>query len=160
MQYLGEYQSKREMNQITKSVELKAEEVAQLQAMFRKGTHQVRMLKRAEVLLGLNGGLKPQEVASKVGVSLATVYNITARYKESGQLADALQEKPRSGQPTKFSKAAQAQLTALACSEAPEGHSKWTLRLLADKLVELQILESVSHQAVGEQLKKMSLSLG
>ncbi len=148
------------MNRVTKSVELQEEEVGQLQDMLGKGTHQVRMLKRAEVLLGLEQGLKPQQVAQQVGVSLATVYNITARYKESGQLAEALQEKPRSGQPTKFSKAAQAQLTALACSKAPEGHSKWTLRLLADKLVELHILESVSHQAVGEQLKKMSLSLG
>jgi transposase len=148
------------MDQVTKSIVLKAKEVEQLQGMFRKGTYAVRMLKRAEVLLSLHNGLKPQEVASKVGVSLATVYNILARYKESSQLADALQEKPRSGQPTKFSKAAQVQLTALACSEAPEGHSKWTLRLLADKLVELQILPSVSHQAVGEQLKKMSLSLG
>jgi transposase len=118
------------------------------------------MLKRAEELLGLEQGLKPQEVALKVGLSLATVYNIKARYKESGQLAEALQEKPRSGQPTKFSKAAQAQLTGLACSEARQGHSKWTLRLLADKRVELPILASVSHQAVGEQLKKMSLSLG
>jgi hypothetical protein len=49
---------------------------------------------------------------------------------------------------------------ALACSQAPEGHSKWTLRMLADKLVELQVVESISHQAVGEQLKKMNLSLG
>jgi transposase len=148
------------MERVTKSIELQAEEVEQLQSMFRKGTYQVRMLKRAEVLLSLHDGLKPQEVTAKLGVSLATVYNIIARYKENSQLADALQEKPRSGQPTKFSKAAQAQLTALACSEARQGHSKWTLRLLADKLVELQILESVSHQAVGEQLKKMSLSLG
>lgn len=148
------------MDRVAKSVVLKAEEVEQLQGMLRKGTHQVRMLKRAEVLLNLHQGLKPQEVATKVEVSLATVYNITARYNEGGQLAAALQEKPRSGQPTKFSRAAQAQLTALACSQAPQGHSKWTLRLLADKLVELQILESVSHQAVGEQLKKMSLSLG
>jgi transposase len=67
------------------------------------GTHQVRMLKRAEELLGLEQGLKPQEVALKVGLSLATVYNIKARYKESGQLAEALQEKPRSGQPTRLS---------------------------------------------------------
>jgi transposase len=79
------------------------------------------MLKRAEELLGLEQGLKPQEVALKVGLSLATVYNIKARYKESGQLAEALQEKPRSGQPTKFSKAAQAQLTGQACSEPGKG---------------------------------------
>ncbi len=87
MQYLSEYQSKKEMDRVAKSVVLKAEEVDQLQGMFRKGTHQVRMLKRAEVLLSLHQGLKPQEVAPKVGVSLATVYNITARYNEGGQLA-------------------------------------------------------------------------
>ena len=148
------------MERVTKSVSLQAAEVAQLESMLRKGTHPVRMLKRAQVLLGLHGGTKPQQVALQVGVSVATVYNITARYQESGQLADALQEKPRSGQPTKFSQASQAQLTALACSQAPEGHSKWTLRMLADKLVELQLFESISHQAVGEQLKKMNLSLG
>jgi DNA-directed RNA polymerase specialized sigma24 family protein len=72
------------MDRVTKSVVLKAEEVEQLQGMLRKGTHQVRMLKRAEVLLNLHEGLKPQEVATKVGVSLATVYNITARYNEGG----------------------------------------------------------------------------
>jgi transposase len=99
-------------------------------------------------------------VVLQVGVSLATVYNIAARYKAGRQLADALAEKPRSGQPSKFSKAAQAQLTALACSKAPEGHSKWTLRMLADKLVELQVVAFISHQAIGEQLKKTSLSLG
>ncbi len=148
------------MDRVIKSVSLKAAAVAQLESMLGKGTHQVRMLKRAQVLLRLHQGLKPQEVAQQAGVSLATVYNITGRYNESRQLVDALEEKPRSGQPTKFSKAAQAQLTALACSEAPEGHSKWTLRMLADKLVELQVVASVSHQAVGEQLKKMSLSLG
>ena len=83
-----------------------------------------------------------------------------ARYRESGKLADALEEKPGSGQLTKFSQAAQAHLTALACSAAREGHRKWSLRMLADKLMELQVIESVSHQAVGEQLKKMSLNLG
>jgi transposase len=145
---------------VLEAVVLQVAEVAELERMLRKGTHPVRMLKRASVLLGLHEGLKPQEAALQAGVSLATVYNIIARYKASSQLNDALQEKPRSGQPTKFSKAIQSQLPALACSEAPEGHSKWSLRMLADKLVELQIVASVSHQAVGEQLKKMSLSPG
>lgn len=148
------------MESVIKSIVLQASEVEELEGMLQKGTYQVRMLKRAKVLLGLHQGVKAEQIALQAGVSLATVYNITARYRQSGRLVDALQEKPRSGQPTKFSQAAQAQLTALACSEAPEGHSKWTLRLLADRLVELQVIESISHQAIGEQLKKMSLSLG
>ncbi len=81
------------------------------------------------------------------------IYNIRNRYLAKG-LTVALSEKPRSGQPSKFNKAAQAHLTALACSEAPEGRSRWTLRLLADRLVELRLVESVSYKTVGEQLKK------
>lgn len=148
------------MESVIKSIVLQAAEVKELEEMLGKGTQKVRMLKRAKVLLGLHQGVNAEQIALRAEVSLATVYNITARYRQSGKLADALQEKPRSGQPTKFSQAAQAQLTALACSAAPEGHSKWSLRMLADKLVELQIIESVSHQAVGEQLKKMSLNPG
>ena len=144
------------MERIKQAIELKAEQVTVLQRMQRKGEYKVRMLKRAQVLLGLHMGVKPHQVAGQVGVSLATVYNVAHRYQQSGKLEDALQEKPRSGQPTKFSQAAQAQLTAIACSQAPEGSSKWTLRMLADKLVELQVVASISHQAVGEQLKKMS----
>ncbi len=143
-----------------KSIVLQAAEVEELEGMLRKGTRKVRMLKRARVLLGLHQGVNAEQIALQAGVSLATVYNITARYRQSGKLVDALEEKPRSGQPTKFSKAAQAQLTALACSEAPQGHSQWSLRMLADKLVELQVIESVSHQAVSEQLKKIALSPG
>lgn len=148
------------MESVIKSVVLQAAEVAELEGILRKGTQKVRMVKRAKVLLGLHQGVKAEQIALQAEVSLATVYNISARYRQSGKLADALEEKPRSGQPTKFSKAAQAQLTALACSEAPQGHSKWSLRMLADKLVELQVIESVSHQAVGEQLKKMNSNPG
>ncbi len=71
------------MDRVIKSVSLKAAAVAQLESMLGKGTHQVRMLKRAQVLLRLHQGLKPQEVAQQAGVSLATVYNITGRYNES-----------------------------------------------------------------------------
>ncbi|MBC7920697.1 MAG: helix-turn-helix domain containing protein, partial [Ferruginibacter sp.] len=114
----------------------------------------MRSLKRAQVLLALHQGHPAAQVAAQVGVSLATVYNVGNRYRQSGQLSDALQEKPRPGQPSKFNQATQAQLTTLACSQAPPGHSRWTLRLLADKLVELRLLDAISHQAVGEQLKK------
>lgn len=141
------------------SFSLPAEEINQLHQLLTKGKHSVRSLKRAQVLLQLQQGETPSAVAKLVGVSPAMIYNIRNRYLAEG-LAVALSEKPRPGQPSKFDKAAQAHLTALACSEAPEGRSRWTLRLLADRLVELRLVESISHQAVGEQLKKTCSSLG
>lgn len=141
-------------------VVLTTTQVVELEQMLSKGKQGVRSLKRAQVLLSLYGGKKPGTVAAETGVSLATVYNIANRYKQAGKLPDALQEKPRSGQPSKFDKAAEAHLTALACSEPPEGHSRWTFRLLADKLVELRIVDTISHQAVGERLKKICSNPG
>jgi transposase len=72
----------------------------------------------------------------------------------------ALNEKPRSGAPPKINGRIEARLTLLACSEPPEGRSKWTLRLLADKLVEMEVVDSISHMSVQRLLKKMNLSLG
>jgi transposase len=148
------------MSRIVKRLTLSVGEEGQLQEMQQKGVHSVRSLKRAQVLLSLHQGQMPEQVGKQVGVSLATVYNIAKRYHQSGSLESALTEKPRPGQPSKFDKALQAQLTALACSPAPEGHSRWTLRLLADKMVELRWVDSMSHQAVAEQLKKISCSRG
>lgn len=147
------------MARSTLSFDLPAEEVTQLQQMLTKGKHSVRSFKRAQVLLALHQGNTPSAVAQLVSVSPAMVYNIRNRYLAEG-LTAALSEKPRPGQPSKFDKAAQAHLRAIACSQAPDGRSRWTLRLLADRLVELRLVESISHQAVGEQLKKTPLSLG
>lgn len=134
-------------------------EVSALKSMLSKGVDSVRSLKRAQVLLGLHQADPLATICQQAQVSEATIYNVWTRYEQEG-LESALREKPRSGQPSKFDKALQAQLTALACSPAPEGHCRWTLRLLADKLVELRWIDSISHQAVAEQLKKTSCSLG
>jgi transposase len=84
---------------------------------------------------------------------VATVYNVKRRYL-SGGFASALTDKPRSGKPRQIEGTARAKITALACSSAPDGRARWTLRLLADKAVELGFVESISHQAVKEILKK------
>ncbi|MVM38047.1 helix-turn-helix domain-containing protein [Spirosoma sp. HMF3257] len=123
--------------------------------MLVKGKYAVRSLNRAQVLLHLHQGKTPTQVATLLPVSEATVYNLQKRYLTEG-LMSALGEKPRPGQPSKFDKVAQAHLTALACSQAPQGRSRWTLRLLADRFVELRLVESISHKTVGEQLKKIS----
>ena len=79
------------------------------------------------------------------------------RYVEQGP-ARALGEAPRSGDPRRFDGAARAALTALACIPAPTGHSRWTLRLLAAKAVELCLRETISHETVGQVLKKTKCS--
>lgn len=147
------------MSRIKKPLSLSESEAAELHQMLQQGVHSVRSLTRARVLLSLHQGNKPEQVVQQVKVSRATVYNIAQRYEQEG-LAAALTDKPRPGQPSKFDKVLQAQLTALACSPAPKGHSRWTLRLLADKLVELRWVDAISYQAVAEQLKKMCCSPG
>jgi transposase len=95
-------------------------------------------------------------VASALSVGVATVFNVKRRYLSEG-LASALHDKPRSGKPTSIDGAARAKITALACSQAPEGHARWTLRLLADKAVELGMVSAISHNTVREALLQQCL---
>ena len=88
-----------------------------------------------------------------LSLSLQTIFNIKRRYLSQGVDA-ALYDRPRSGKPPKINGTARARITALACSKAPAGHARWTLRLLADKAVEFGFCESISHETVKEVLKK------
>jgi len=92
-------------------------------------------------------------------VSQGTVSNLKKRYFAGG-LEGALFEKPRPGAKPKIDGEVEAHLIALTCSDPPEGYDRWTLRLLADRLVKMEVIDSISHVAVGEALKKMNLSLG
>lgn len=98
-------------------------------------------------------GRTPDAVASALQVGVATVFNIKRRYLSEG-LTAALRDKPRSGKPASIDGVARAKITALACSAAPEGHARWSLRLLADRAVELGLVEAISHNTVKEVLKK------
>jgi transposase len=100
-----------------------------------------------------------KEVVEAAMVSQGTVSNIKKRYFAGG-LPGALYEKPRPGAKPKLDGEVEAHLIALVCSEPPEGHDRWTLRLLADRLVSLELVDSISHVAVGDKLKKTNLSLG
>jgi putative transposase len=108
---------------------------------------------RARVLDLLHRGRHPSEIAATLGLSVPTIFNIKRRYL-SGSLDAALYDRPRAGKPRKIDGVARAKITALACSKAPHGHARWTLRLLADKAVELGFCESISHETVKEVLKK------
>jgi transposase len=104
-------------------------------------------------------GRSDEEIIEALKVSRTTVNRIRKRYCQGG-LDFALHEKPRSGAPPKIDGRIEAQLTLLACSDPPEGRSRWTLRLLADKLVELESVDSISHMSVHRLLKKTRSNRG
>lgn len=140
-------------------ISLKEEEQKELKQYLRKGKSSARSLTRARILLLADEGLDDEKIAGALKVSKSTISRIRTRYCESG-LDFALHEKARSGAPPKIDSRIEAQLTLLACSEPPDGRSRWTVRLLADRLVEMDIVDSISHMSVQRLLKKMKLNLG
>ena len=128
----------------------------QLEALLAKGTLPVRQFKRATALLELARGKTLQAVATTLGVDYNTIALWRDKYKEQGLAC--LQEAPRAGRPIVFDGTQRAQITALACSSAPAGRAAWSLRLLADKVVELGYGDTISHTHVGNILKKTKSS--
>lgn len=136
---------------------LSAADQAALENFTRTGYRPVRAVRRAQALLALAQGIGQQAAGQAAGLSRQTVSQVRRRYEAAGWQA-ALAEAPRSGGPLRFDGAQRAAVTALACTPAPVGHSRWTLRLLADKAVELALVETISHETVGQVLKKTSCS--
>ncbi len=139
---------KRQIIQLSKSEE------SSLTKILSRGKSSAHEQRRARVLDLLNRGEHPKQLAEVLQVGIATVYNIQKRYLEEG-FRSALTDKPRSGKPPVIKPEAKAKITALACSQAPVGHARWTLRLLADKAVEQAFVETISHMEVGRILKKI-----
>jgi transposase len=141
----------------TQFIQLSNEERRSLKTLFRSGKGANRLQTRARILDLLDREVPPPEIALTLSCGIATVYNVKRRYLAEG-LDAALSDKPRSGAPRRISGEARAKITALACSEAPDGHARWTLRLLADRSVKLGFCKSISHNAVKEILKKTDSS--
>ena len=123
-----------------------------LTEFISKGQPPARIVRRATALLWLNQGSSIQAVAKTLKVEHWTVSIWRNNYLKNG--LDFLQDKPRSGRPVGIDGEQRAKITALACSDTPVGRAKWSLRLLADKIVELEFCESISHTQVGNILKK------
>lgn len=144
-------------------IKLTEEERSELLQLIKSGKHSARVLGRARILLLLDRSqgqkMKLNEVADAMLTSIGTVSNVKRRYLQGG-LERGLHDRPRPGAKPKIDGEVEAHLIALVCSDPPEGQARWTLRLLADKLVELELIESISHVAVGEALKKTNSSLG
>lgn len=136
-----------------KKLKLTKKDQKELQELSRNGTLKARKLNRCRILLLKAQGRSQVEIAKLLKMSQVTVNTICQRY-ENGGLQEALNERPRSGKPSIFSGKQKAMITALACSNAPEGRSQWSLRLLSDKAVELKLVDSISHTDVGRILKK------
>lgn len=125
---------------------------SELEQMLAKGTLQVKQFKRATALLELDRGKSLQDVAATLGVNYNTVAAWRDGYTHSG--LKCLHDAPRSGRPIVIDGTQRAKITALACSDAPVGHARWTLRLLAEKVVEAGVCDEISHTFVGNVLKK------
>lgn len=123
-----------------------------LETLLSKGELTAKTYRRALGLLELDRGQTYTEVSKTLQVSIPTLSNWVARYEENG--LQVLQDQPRTGRPIQIDGTQRAKITALACSTPPDGYSQWSLRLLADKAVELEYCEHVSHTEVGQVLKK------
>lgn len=141
-------------------IELLSEEREELEALVRRGKTSAQRLTRARALLlsdqGEHGpGWIDADIAEALGISTRCVEMLRKRAAEEGPLT-AIDRKPQvhPSVPPKFDGEKEAKLIALACSEPPAGRKRWSLRLLADKLVELNIFESVSHERVRQVMKK------
>jgi transposase len=146
-------------------VRLTPEEREQLRRLVRVGKAAAYRLLWARILLLVDVGketpLSDEEAAHALETTARTVERVRRRFVEEG-LEAALQQKKRDTSSTVplLDGEAEARLIALCCSAPPQGRSRWTLRLLADKLVELEVVEAVSHETVRRTLKKTNLSLG
>jgi transposase len=145
-------------NQQKHIVKLSASQKRQLNDMVGKGKHKARDIKRAQVLLKSSQGIKDEDIATSVGLSLRTVGRVRQRFTEKdGGLKRAVYDLPRSGQPAKLDDANEAKLVAIACSDAPEGRERWTLQLLRDKLIGDKVVLKISLDTIHRQLTKRGI---
>jgi transposase len=140
-------------------VKLSDSEREYLQGITRRGKSPARMIKRALILRKADEGLPDSAIAESTDVGASTVARTRKRFALEG-LEKALSEGPWPGQRPKLDGKQEAHLVAIACSDAPQGHSHWTLQLLANKVVEMEFADSISVETVRQILKKTNSSRG
>ena len=141
------------MPAIKYKVNLSDDERQILQAVVQKGKSAARSQTRARILLKASEGSRDKDIIDALNVSPSMVAKTRQRCFEEGPEA-ALKDHPRPGKAPKLSDKQAAHLIAVACSDAPDGHNHWTLRLLADKVVELNYADSCSYETIRQLLKK------
>jgi transposase len=134
-------------------IKLTDEERRELKHVVESGRKLARKVTRARILLLADDGKKDREIAEALQVCVLTVHKVRKRFFNEKSI-NSLEEKPRSGKPPKLEGLRAAHITALACSDPPEGRKRWTLRLLADRAVELELVDTISHEGLRKFLKK------
>jgi len=153
------------MSNIKRVIKLSQNERKRLQEFTSKGNHPVRIVRRAQIILALDTSYNrvPENevtIAKNLNITRQTVQNAKCDYLELG-IDRFLERRKRETPPVpaKVDGEFEAHLIALCCSDPPEGYARWSVRLVADKVVELGYIESVSHMTVNRILKKTNLSL-
>lgn len=147
------------------TIKLSQEEVKELMAIINKGSHTSHTFRTAYILLNCDEGdysekVTNEQISKILKVGMRTIDRVKKRFIEEG-FEEVLERRASSRiYDIKIDGDVEAKLVKLCCSEPPPGFAKWSLRLLADKMVELQYVDSISHVSVGNVLKKTNLSLG
>jgi putative transposase len=150
------------MRKKPKAVQLTKAERGALETFVAHGTRSARAITRARLLLLADEGRKDKELTEILGVSRGTVHNVCKKYQQKAypHILDLVHDAPRSGRPIKLDQRVEAKVTMIACSAPPTGCGRWTLHMIADKLVKLEVTDSISHQSVRRLLKKTNSSRG
>lgn len=133
-------------------LQLTSDDRLKLESQRKSGQLKVRIYKRIVGLLELDAGQTYESASKLAGLSARSLQNLAKRYRTDGLAC--LIDLPRAGRPIEISPEQQDQITLLSCEKAPDGYSQWSLRLLADKVVELGYCDRISHTQVGNVLKK------
>jgi transposase len=141
-------------------VSLTEEERKGLHRLVTSGKTAARTLTRGRILLKTAGGDDDQTISQALAVGLSTIYRVRQRCVEEGVAAAITARRPKRHYQRKLDGSQEAHLIALACGEPPEGRARWTLRLLADRMVQLGYVDSVSHETVRGTLEKTNSSHG
>ena len=146
-------------------VKLTDTERSQLKELISSGEASARQIRRAYILLKSDSSASGpnwdyQTICEAYEVSSLTVYNIRKNYTEGGLKRAILRKKPERVYKRRLDGECEAYLIALACSEPPDGYERWSLRLLQDRMIRLEIVENISHETIRQTLKKTNSSLG
>jgi transposase len=139
-------------------VDLTEEERAYLLDFIKSGEKSARKLNRARILLLADENKSDREIAEVLHTGASTVQRTRQRFVE-GNLEGVLNERPRQGRSKRLDEKGEAILETLAHSRPPQGRKRWTLQLLADRLVQLKVVDSISYETVRQEVKKSELSL-
>ena len=151
------------MSKKQNAIKLTPKERQELERFVTRGKKSAREMTRARILLLTQDGRQVTDIARTLGVSRGTIYNVYKRYqpkKTRTPLVEVLEEGPRSGRPLKFDSRVASKVTLIACSAPPAGRARWTLHLIADRLVKLGVTDAISHESVRQLLKKIVSSPG